>query len=611
MARKKKQTTDTGAATPNAADQGAEPVRKEPAAAAAGQDHDQPEPQKIQIGGRDVIIDPEEQEIFSGAEAAEAARKTGEALKEMLNNPAIEALEKQQRVIDAMRKPLEAVQTQEILSAAIQNPAIAALQNTIYNLKSSIPTITDAIGDAHKMLYSYFQTPEWAKIQESFRQFLENAPQFLSWAEEVEQLRPYFDEELKKPEYNGITLDELLNEDTSEADELFLKALKAARAARDARQAVIDAQNAGRELRRQAKEAAQKSGAIMDLRNGTMPVFSERGLWDAFAPSRISKMGKLPDDVIDKRTGKINEDEIQSGDIVPISAAELSYKALMLLSAIKANSVENFRETFVKDGAITFYVKGVLDRLDVDPRIRDDMQLNLDRKTAGVLYLEKQFEPLLNLVGTTPNGSRYAVLNYHGYNVENDTMTIRTPYIFQLWMTTQGAYSLRVKNREQRIAEGKKPLKADLKPLELNELFKATACKEEDAVLEIAVYITNVMLTAGKGAHKTEISYRKLIKNCSRLKERLEEIDRAPDRTEGGKKINKAARYNSELRKITRAYNLIMDSEKSAALTYFAFDEFSPSKEKGNRREFIPPTKSTLDGKITIKWHRINTDDAE
>lgn len=610
MARKKKQTTDTGAAPVNPADQGAEPVKKEPAAAAAGQDHDQQEPQTIRIGGQEVTVTPATEEPGTDAEAAEAARKTEAALNEMLKNPAIEALEKQQRIIAAMQQPFDNVtRTQEQISAAMQNPAIEALQKTIYNLKVSIDPITEAIKESHRALYTYFQTPEWARIQESFRKFLENAPQMLSWAEEIEQLRPYFEEELKKPEYKGYTLDALLNEEATEADELFLKALQAARAARDARQAVIDAQNEGREQRRRAKEAAQKSGAIMDLRNGIMPIFSERGLWDAFSPSRISRMGKLSDDVMDKATGRINDDELESGDILPMNAAEISYKALMLLSAIKANSVENFRETFVKDGAITFYVKGVLDRIDINPRPHDDMQqITLDRKTAGALYLEKQFEPLLNLVGTTPNGSRYAVFNYYGYNVENDTMTIRTPYLFQLWMATQGAYSIRRANKERRIEEGKSPLKKDLKPLELNLLFTADAYKEDDAVLEIAAYITNVMLNAGRGAHKTKISYKTIIKNCSRLKERLDEIEALPtkQKLENGKVRNNAARYNVELRKIAKAFSLIMNPDKCNALKHFAFDEVTPTKGKGNQRELIPPTRRTLDGEIFIKWHLID-----
>ena len=130
-------------------------------------------------------------------------------------------------------------------------------------------------------------------------------------------------------------------------------------------------------------------------------------------------------------------------------------------------------------------------------------------------------------------------------------------------------------------------------------------------MLEIATYITNVLLNAGKGAHKTKIKYMTLINNCPRLRERLEEIDRLPktEKLADGKRRNNTARYNVTLRKIARAYTLIMTPEKCDALKCFEFIEFSPTKEKGGKREFIPPTKSTLDEEIYINWRRIDPDD--
>ena len=374
--------------------------------------------------------------------------------------------------------------------------------------------------------------------------------------------------------------------------------------------ATIEAQKAGRELRRQIKENAQSSGAIMNLQNGNLVTFSERDLWDAFAPGRISKIGTLSHELIDKETGRIKKYQLDEGEIMPVNAMDVSYKAFFLLNTILANSVENYREYFIEDGAIKFYVKGVLDDLDIDPRIKNDGQIDINRKTAGVLYLEREFAPLLSFVGTIPDGSRYSVFNYEGYDINTDTMTIRLPYLFQLWKTTQKAYSERKAAKEIRKEEGKKPLKKDQKPLEVNTLFKAVAYKEDDTVLEIATYITNVMLNAGAGAHKTEIKFNTLIKNCPRLHERLKNIERIPkaETQKDGKRVNKTARYNSELRKIARAYSLIMNPDKCDALKYFSFVSFEPTKKKDGKREFMPPTKSTLDGKISIKWHKINTE---
>lgn len=518
---------------------------------------------------------------------------------------------------DPRRQELENILTTTTISPEMQE-TLTSIAETVRPIIDGVQAaaraaviMNETIQTAIKPLSDLF--PAFTELRESMAKLRANNPIFMLFDEITGDLAPYIDEELKNPQYNGKTIDELW-EDAEENDNgLFsensqlMQAVKAAREAK-AREDIIAAQNAGRALRRQIKENAERKGAIMELRNdGALPVFSQKDLWDAFAPGRISKIGTLAPDMINKKTGQIEKISLEQGDILPLNATEISYKAFLLLNAILANSVENFREYFISNGSITFYVKGVLDRLDVDPRVRNNMQLDFDRKTAGVLYLEKQFEPLLSFIGTTPDGSRYSVFSYDGYNVESDTMTIRTPYLYQLWKITQTTFAERKKDKEQRIANGKKPLKNDLKPLEINTLFKGTAYKEDDAVLEIATYITNVLLNAGKGAHKTEISFRTLIKNCPRLQEKLDEIGRRPntEKLPDGKKRNNTARYNVELRKIARAYSLIMTQEKCDALKYFEFIEFTPTKENDGKLEFIPPTKSTLDGKITIKFRRI------
>ena len=374
----------------------------------------------------------------------------------------------------------------------------------------------------------------------------------------------------------------------------------------------VEAQKAGRKLRLKAKKGALASGAIMNLQGGNLVNFSNINLFDAFSPNRISKLGTLPRKMINEETGQVMKSILEKGEITPVSALEVSYKALLLLTTINGHSVENFREYFVKDGAIRFYVKGVLDELGIDARPKSDELDREDRKTAGVLYLEKQFIPLVSFVGTIPNGSRYSVLNYEGYDIDTDVMTIRSPYLFQLWQYTQKAYSERKAATRKRIEAGKKPLHKDLTPLQINELLKPAASKEDDSVLEIFYYITNTMLNAGKGKHTTEIYFKTIIKKCSQLRENLKSIEDIPsDATnEDGKKINKTARYNSELRKIARAFDIMTDPNKSDVLKNFSIDSVSPSragKEKDSPPVLIPPTKSTLEDKIVIEWRRIKT----
>lgn len=457
-------------------------------------------------------------------------------------------------------------------------------------------------------------SPEaWEMIKTALRA-LEKVihPRVLAYFQESKALEQYLNKELQKPQYGGQGIGELFNsanfndEGEPEPGSLFLQAIKAARAAE---RRTVAAQQAGRDKRRAAREAAEKAGAVMEIYNDALPIFSRSDMLNAFTSQRISKLGKLAPEAVDDRTGMITKDILDAEDVVKLDSGDIPFKAMLLLNAIQASTVENFRDEFVAGGTIRFYVKGVLDRIDIDPRIRDDNQLTLERKTAGVLYLEKQFEQLVSLVGTTPDGSRYSVLNYYGYDVNTDTMSIRTPYLYELWLTTQRAYKERNDNKQARHDIDRKPLKKDLIPLEVNLLFKGAAAKEDDAVLEIAAYITNTLLRAGTSTKTktTKIKYRTIINNCPRLAERLEKIESLPN-TEilpDGKKRNNLARYNTELRKIARACELIMDKRKCIAQEKLIFESFEPgTKNENGQWRFIAPTKRTLSNMIIIKWRK-------
>ena len=534
---------------------------------------------------------------------------------------------------------------------------IKGTQDAIAHALATTEAVAERMRAAQESVLEVMKTVNFGDLYTKYGVMLDNLaelmgsdPRFLLFDEMQGVLAPFLEDELKKPQYGGKTIVELIDEAETDENGEFLETsmlMQAVNAAREAKEQaeLIAAQNAGRALRRQTRERAKSKGAIMELRGGILPVFSGDQLRDAFAPGRISQMGKLAPDVIDKKTGRIEKIDLEKGDLLPLSAGNISYKAFMLLNAILSNSVADYREFLVHGGAIRFYVKGVLDQLEVDARINDPQQIELDpeqieisrhtanRKTAGALYLEELFKPLLPFVGTLPDGSRYSVLNYVGYDIESDTMTVRSPYLFQLWRITQTAFADRKKGKEQRIAEGKKPLKADLKPLELNTLFKRSAYREDDTILEIAVYITNVLLNAGKGAHKTKIKFGTIVNNCPRLGERLAELNALPktEKLENGKTRNNTARYNVTLRKIARAFDLIMNTEKCDALKHFKFMQFTPTKpakgytlptiETGDgkteidwanvnwgKMELVPPTKSTLREEIFIKWHRIDPD---
>ena len=350
----------------------------------------------------------------------------------------------------------------------------------------------------------------------------------------------------------------------------------------------------GRKDRKAIKENAISKNAIMELKGG-YPFFSDSEYSDAFTNSRICKMGEMMGEEDLDASGKVTR-SINDGDIIELAAADVSIQAFMLLNAVLANSVENVRENFIQDGKITFYVSGVLKKVTSDPRTLRDMQLDINRKTAGVIYLESLFKPLQGYVGLI-DGSRYAVLNYVGYDADSDTMSIQSPYLYQIWRAKQGAYLDRVKDKKHAITDGKKPKKRDYTPLEINQFFHSRAIMADPIIIEIAVYITNVILNAGVSSNKTEIKYRTIIKECPRFRDRLEEIEN------NDALKNKTARYNKELTKIKRAFDLISDKTKCSFLDYYEITKLEPSKTTDGKSEFSPPTKRMVnDGKLVIRW---------
>lgn len=382
---------------------------------------------------------------------------------------------------------------------------------------------------------------------------------------------------------------------------------------------IIDNQNKKREERRRSKQIAADQNAIMELKGGNYSIFSKKELWAAFAPGNIVKMGSLDKSFINEETGEIDKPYFAPGELLDIKATDISYNAYILLNSIFENSIDNVREEWIKSGQITFYVDGIAKAFTDDVRglikeVKEEAETNITsvgRKTAGVIYFENLFEPLIGLVGKMPNGSRYSVFNYIGYDAEADTMTVSSPYIYQLWKYTQQDYFIRKSHKELALSDNKKPKQDDLRPLEINNTLKGKAITADPITLEIASYITNVLLNAGTGSGKvknTEILYTSIIKKCPGLKERLDNIKNNTEKeNEAGKKINKTALYNGQLKKIASAFDLIQDPEKCRINELCEFINISPAKRDPKTNKFIlyPPTKSTIKGKIIITWKGI------
>ena len=499
---------------------------------------------------------------------------------------------------------------------------IDAMQTIKENSKKLVDTIIKVTGALFSDSMKAMFTDALKDIAQIIKEELPPIKEFLQDYKKHEEL---LKKELEKPEYNGMTIEKISKEyelaDIIELynnpDSFLSKAFEAARAEKRAQE--IAEQQASRNNRRALKENAEKQNAIMKLKGGNLYMFSSEELQHAFDPGRICKMGELSKEYINKDTGALTITPEKS--LANPKASEISINAFTLLTTLMANSVENIRENaikdFLKNGEITFYVHGVLKEIATEPRALLDNQLNIDRKTAGVIYLEELFKPLEEYLGTMPNGSRWKILNYKGYDAEADTMTVETPYIFKLWEQTQGAYFERKQRIEDARKEGKKPKKADYKPLEINAFFKKKAHTENPTTLEIAIYITTAILQAGgkKGTTKTtKLSFRKIIKECPRLNESLEAILNDPNKKQSnGKPANITALYNTELRKIKTAINIIFDPNKCDFLEKYDILSITPTKtnKKTGRPELIPPIKSKLDDNIVINWRKKNDENEQ
>ena len=217
--------------------------RKSKQAAAAGN----PVPQTSPAGDPAQLDTGTDAEAAARLEAAQkrlakafspAARKEIEAqqnrLAKILDNPAVDAAMRQQDFINkitANKTPL--INSNRAIIEALQSPAVEAVQN----VASAIQDNWNRIAGTVKNMQDFLNSERWGHIRQTLEQIANAAPALLELAKELEELTPFLEAELKKPEYEGKTLDELLETTESNADgslpadSLLAKALDAARAA--------------------------------------------------------------------------------------------------------------------------------------------------------------------------------------------------------------------------------------------------------------------------------------------------------------------------------------------------------------------------------------------
>ena len=173
--------------------------------------------------GRHVIrIDPPEYDPTLDPESPEFDREKWEEYQRQASESLKAAAERMRTTIaEAMRPALE-------MGAAVRQ------------MQESLQGIAGAAAPTFTAMQEYFNSDAWRGIRETLEEIAATAPAWLELAKEVEELTPYLEAELKKPEYEGKTIDDLLDDAATDDDgnpletSLFMQALTAARAARDA-----------------------------------------------------------------------------------------------------------------------------------------------------------------------------------------------------------------------------------------------------------------------------------------------------------------------------------------------------------------------------------------
>lgn len=233
---------------------GAEPVKKE---AAADDPDDRQHVIRIDPPEYDPTLDPDSPE-FDPEKWKAATAAASESLKQTLQQtqtaiaaamrPAMDAANVGRAIAESMdriRQPyIDAIQTiadrNRAIAEAMRSPAIDAIQQSVSAMQESLGRISAAIAPTITGMQNYFNSDAWQNIRETLEQIAAVAPAWLELADEITELTPYLEAELQKPEYEGMSIDDLF--DTAETDDdgnpletsLFIQALNAARAARDA-----------------------------------------------------------------------------------------------------------------------------------------------------------------------------------------------------------------------------------------------------------------------------------------------------------------------------------------------------------------------------------------
>lgn len=200
--------------------------------AAAGKENNDTPAIIIDMGKHDPKLDPGSPEFDL------EAWKTATGLSDLSKAPekVQETFSKNgKQIIESLQKQFDTGAVTDAITESVAKISKHGINqiNTVEALVAAIQGIGKVVDSTVLSFKSFTKTETWKNLQDAILYFEKNADKIAASFTEFEQLRPYLEKELQKPEYENKTLDELSaideNGNPSEENALWDKAIAAAR----------------------------------------------------------------------------------------------------------------------------------------------------------------------------------------------------------------------------------------------------------------------------------------------------------------------------------------------------------------------------------------------
>lgn len=284
-------------------------------------------------------------------------------------------------------------------------------------------------------------------------------------------------------------------------------------------------------------------------------------------------------------------------------------------------ALQSYTPETQEKNSVKVYIPVLLDELGIDPRAYSQRR---EKRPIEELRYNKMLEllqPFDDVVGMLPDRSFYRFLTFGGYNPDDETMEIVSPFLFELARRydnrrytflmhsdvanepNQAAVEVAVALLRGLVKRGTThPDARGIPGLIPAKKKKTTKTASGDTITEETIYREPQQLSLfteqnqqPQATFSYEISYGSIVEKCPELQKALADIAATekrtmPDGTEKGPVKKKPQAINTKLKQVfTAAFRILL--EKTDAPQYYKNLHFTNKHADGS---YILPTSSTL-----------------